>query len=427
MSTFEAIQIKDAEGNLVDGTHPLPTSVDSVYICDVDTTNSDNGGFTGSVTDYFDNLHSVNIDDSTDNPKIIKIWFKHSIQLYSIGFGCDTSGKSFSNVKVKIFGSDEVVRETVDDSANDEKLNSKAYDFAPSKANGVIVEFHTADEINLSNIIIWKVNNVNARLSAVSDLTGATEDVGSFRGALNVHLADVHRISLNRSFTQVDASTTTVSTASDAGDTAIEVADTTGFVVTGKIELTSGSVQEPNIVTITAVTPGTPGTLTLDRPLDNPYPIGAGVEEVVTNMAAGVLGSLAAPLSFRVAPPAGEIWHGLRLLLAATFAAAAADNLFGSQGALTNGLVLRQNLSTGLHTISNWKTNGDIKLDQFDLPYTDKAGPSLFGMNGRFTFKRMDFVPHLVGDNGDFLEILRQDNITLTSLEIKVQGHKVGV
>ena len=366
MSNFEAIQIKDAEGTLIDGTHPLPTSVDSVYICDVDTTNSDNGGFTGSVTDYFDNLHSVNTDDSSDNPKIIKIWFKHSIQLYSIGFGCDTSGKSFSNVKVKIFGSDEVVRETVDDSANDEKLNSKAYDFAPSKANGVIVEFHTADEINLSNIIIWKVNNVNARISAVSDLTGATEDVGSFRGALNVHNSDVHRISLNRKFTQLDTASTTVSTASDAGDTAIEVADTAGFSVADAVELRSNSTQEPNPPTITAIAAGTPGTLTLDRPLDNAYPIGADVERVVTNIAAGVLGSLVAPLSFRVAPPAGEIWHSLRIMIAATFVAAAADNLFGSQGALTNGLVLRQNLSTGLHTISNWKTNAEIKLDMLD-------------------------------------------------------------
>jgi hypothetical protein len=36
------------------------------------------------------------------------------------------------------------------------------------------------------------------------------------------------------------------------------------------------------------------------------------------------------------------------------------------------------------------------------------------------------FVPELIGDNGDHIEFLVQDTITLTTFEVHAQGHKVG-
>jgi hypothetical protein len=111
-------------------------------------------------------------------------------------------------------------------------------------------------------------------------------------------------------------------------------------------------------------------------------------------------------------------------MLSAVFSTAGDDGDFGNQTALTNGLVLRQNLSTGIFTSAVWKTNGELKLDMFDLPYTDKAPAGAFGMNGRFTNKKIDVSYALDGTAGDFLEILRQDDITLTTLEFKAQGHK---
>jgi hypothetical protein len=409
------------------GVHPMPTGNDSIYTSDVDSTNSDIGDFTGDITDFFHDLFSVSENTTPDNPKTIKVWFKHSIQLYSMGFGCNETGKSFSNIKIKLFGSDEFIRETIDDSANNTKFTSKTYDFGPSKANGVIIEFHTADEICLSNIVIWKVNNVNSHILALDSLSGAVAPVGSFKGALNVHQSDVHNFMVNTNFHQHDTAATTVSTATVPGDTGQIVADTAGFSVNDKVEIVSGGVREINGAIITVIAAGAPGTLTYDRPLDNPYPIGATVERIVANLAEGAAGSLASPLSYIVAPPPGEIWHILRVLLSAVYSSAGDDGDFGNQGALTNGLVFRQNLATGLSTISVWKTNGEMKLDFFDLPYTDKAPAGSFGMNGRFTNKKVDVAYELIGDNGDFLEILRQDNITLTTLEFKAQGHKANV
>jgi hypothetical protein len=253
------------------------------------------------------------------------------------------------------------------------------------------------------------------------------QQVGIFRGALNVHQADVHLISINRHFTRFDTATTTVSTASIVGATSLTVADTTGFTVGDFVFINDGSTEEPNDPSITAIAAGAPGTLTLDGPLDNAYPISSGVERVDIDMTLTV-GTLAAPISFIVAPPPGETWHILRLLITATDGSAASDDEFISDPALTNGVVLRQNLSTGFKTISNWKTNSDMKRDMFDVEYSDRAGPSLFGVNARFTFKKIDFVPELIGDNGDFLEILIQDDLTgISSLEVHAQGHKVGV
>lgn len=427
MSDFEAIKLKDEFGNVINSNHPVPVNIDSIYMGDIDTVHSDNGDFSGSITDHFDDLFSVSSNALTDNPKIIKIWFKHSIQLYSMGFGCNESGKNFSNIKIKLFGSDEAIRETIDDSANSSKETSLTFDFGPSKANGVIIEFHTADEIGLSNLIIWKVINVNAQLLALDSFTGVVSPVTSFKGALNTHNGDLHNFVVNENFHQQDTASSTVSTASLPGDTSLVVLDTAGFSQGDNFEVISGNLQEVNGAIITNVPSGAPGTLILDRPLDHAYPIGATVERIVHNLAAGVLGTLAAPLSFIIRPPVGEIWHIQRINLSMLFSTAGDDGKFGNQNALQNGLVLRQNLSTGFATTSIWKTNSDMKLDMFDLPDTDKAPAGTFGMNGRFTNKKIDVTYSLNGTNGDFLEILRQDNITLISLYFKAQGHKSNV
>jgi hypothetical protein len=185
------VKLKNEDDTYVNAVNPMPSNIDSVYLQDVDITHSDNGTFSGGIADYFNDLFSVQSDVSATNPKTIKIWFKHSIQLWSLGFGCNESGKNFSNIKIKLFGSDEFIRETVDDSANNEKFTSKTYDFASSKANGVILEFHTTDEVCLSNLIIWKATNVNAQLIAANENTGfAVPITASPNNNLNVAIAE---------------------------------------------------------------------------------------------------------------------------------------------------------------------------------------------------------------------------------------------
>mgnify|MGYP003643878706 CR=1 FL=1 len=165
--------------------HPLSVSADSIYSMDLDLDNCDNGGFSRTVSNYFEDLKTVAIDASATNPKSIKLWFNRTIQTHTIGFGCDDLTKSFSNIKLSFLGSGEEVRFIWDGSADSTKRNSYLVDLPSLAANGVLIEFYTADEIGLSNIFIAKFNDVFAQLSATKDdntvvAIGAT-DAGNLR------------------------------------------------------------------------------------------------------------------------------------------------------------------------------------------------------------------------------------------------------
>ena len=149
--------------------NPLSISADSIYSMDLDLDNCDNNGFSLSVTNYFEDLKTVSVDASATNPKSIKLWFNRTIQTHTIGFGCDDLTKSFSNIKLSFLGSGEEVRYIWDGSADSTKRNSYLVDLPSLAANGVLIEFYTADEIGLSNIFIAKFNDVFAQLSATKD------------------------------------------------------------------------------------------------------------------------------------------------------------------------------------------------------------------------------------------------------------------
>jgi len=158
-----------SDGRDVGAQYPLSTSVDSIYSMDLDLDNCDNGGFSRTVSNYFEDLKTVNVDASATNPKSIKLWFNRTTQTHTIGFGCDDLTKSFSNIKLSFLGSGEEVRYIWDGSADSTKRNSYLIDLPSLAANGVLIEFYTADEIGLSNIFVAKFNDVFAQLSAAKD------------------------------------------------------------------------------------------------------------------------------------------------------------------------------------------------------------------------------------------------------------------
>lgn len=168
VNAIDARLITD-DGRDVGAQYPLSTSADSIYSMDLDLDYCDNGGFSRTVSNYFEDLKTVNVDASATNPKSIKLWFNRTIQTHTIGFGCDDLTKSFSNIKLSFLGSGEEVRYTWDGSADSTKRNSYLIDLPSLAANGVLIEFYTADEIALSNIYIAKFNDVFAQLSAAKD------------------------------------------------------------------------------------------------------------------------------------------------------------------------------------------------------------------------------------------------------------------
>ena len=248
------------------------------------------------------------------------------------------------------------------------------------------------------------------------------EGVSVHGGALDVHDADIHSAMFNEYFHQHTATVTTLSVAASAGDTSIEVTSIAGFAKGNFLQLENGIV-EPTFPQISVIPAGT--TLILDRPLDQDLPIGANVTKLLVDM--NVVGTLANPQIFEVVPDNTEFWHIISFILSATFPTAAADDLFGDGTALPNGCTLRgYNGTTGLYrTFTNWKTNADIKLDMYDLPYTDKAGGTNHGMNGNGDIhNRTGAVPKLDATKGDRLELLIQDDLSaLVTFRLKAQGH----
>jgi len=269
------------------------------------------------------------------------------------------------------------------------------------------------------------ITNVNKGLG---DLSGTFDNVTTYRGVMNVNSAWVHRKIVNETFHQHDG-TTSLNSAATAGDTSISVDDTTGFIVGDEIKLeeTVAGVgfQEIGLMTITIVAAGTPGTLTLDRPLGFDYTTAAVASNVESNMTLAV-GTLASPQIYEIYPPPGTVWQFTRVLFSITDATAPDDGKFGGMLALTNGVSLRATTESGRTVIfGNWKTNGDMKLDMYDVTYTDKALAGNHGVNGRWTFTRAEVVAELNGDADPVqkLEVLIQDDLTdLITFTMRAQG-----
>ena len=240
----------------------------------------------------------------------------------------------------------------------------------------------------------------------------------------------MHRKIVNETFHQDTATSTTLNTAATASDTSISVVDTAGFTSGNEIQISETvagtGIQEIGLMTITAISAGTPGTLTLDRPLGNDYTTSAVIMEVISNMA--VVGTLASPEAFEVEAPPGTTWQLTRILISIISDSSPTDVTFGDISALANGVAIRATTAAGRTvTFANWKINGDMKLDMYDVVYTDpaRAGPGAYGINGRWTFTKSKVVAELDGDASPIqkMEILVQDDLSsLSSFKIRAQG-----
>lgn len=408
--------------NKLDAGVQYPLSVDGarVYVKDVDISNSDNGDFSGAITDYFDSLKTVNSDASATNPKVIKIWFNESIQTNSIGFGCDDLNKSFSNIKIKALGSGEEVRYTKDLSTDDTKRNSYLVGLVPLAMNGVQIEFHTTDEIGLSNLIIFKSGNINARIQAVNEVTGELENINSFGGALNITDGFVHKAMVNEYFTRDVGPSTTLAAITEVGDTDITVADSTGIIIGDMIKAGTTFLREVGVMTVTNVVSN---IITLDRPIAQELPIGTVVKEVENNMASSV-GTLTSPVIYELAPPPGIIWQITTLLITITDNLVMDDGKFGGITAFTNGVVGVAKTTAGrTANIANWKTNGDMMGDMYLVEYNDRAPAGGYGLRGKWDLTSVGIIAEINGDEGEYIRVLIQDDGTgNASFRIKAQG-----
>lgn len=241
----------------------------------------------------------------------------------------------------------------------------------------------------------------------------------TYKGFLSVHQAEAHDRLVNELFHRHTSVNSTVAVASLPGAVSVELTDTTGFIDGDPVQINNGQVE----TTFPIITDNTANVLTFDRPLDFGYDIGDTVEVVHTDLRTDI-GSLATPVVHILKPEPGVVWYINRIILAMTHSAESTDDKFGGITALTNGVVLRANINGQYGSFTNWKTNEDIILDMFDVNYSAKAGPSLFGTSARGSFSRVGVLVRLDGDVGDFMDVLVQDDLQLlTSFFINGQGY----
>ena len=257
VNAIDAKLITDS-GVAVGAQHPIATSADSIYASDLDLAYCDNGGFSGNISNYFNNLKVVNNDASATNPKSIKLWFNRTLQTHTMGFGCDDLTKTFSNIKLKFLGSGEEVRYTWDGSADSTKRNSYLVELPALALNGVIIEFHTADEVGLSNIYMAKVNDVFAQLSATKDddtvIAISATDSGNLRvtdaeSGLAIAKGDVvghtfiHKYGRSPDFDNTDGDVSIWDGADDGGTDEMQYNYSTSAIIDSLVSSNAGDTQ----------------------------------------------------------------------------------------------------------------------------------------------------------------------------------------
>lgn len=262
-----------------------------------------------------------------------------------------------------------------------------------------------------------------AVLTGLDDITSVFENIISYRGALQVDQALVHRAGISEHAKRDLGAATTLDVAASAGDTTINVADTTGFTVGDLVRLSDTTVTERSHFHIVAVSAGV--SLTLNRPIDNDFEVGDDVTEVQIGMNQN--GSLASPISFRVTPSSSERFQITRIMTTMLDDSSMDDGKFGGLNALTNGVAIRTVTNGVTRTLTHWNSNADLKEDMYDVTYSAKAPAGQFGLSSRWTFTKGEFVVDLDGATSDYFEVLIQDDLTgLLDFEVKAQGRLFG-
>jgi len=218
----------------------------------------------------------------------------------------------------------------------------------------------------------------------------------------------------------------TVPTIGDGTVYQITVADATGFVVGDYIHVNTTSVEttHPKITAISS--PTGVSTFTLDRRLDRAHSIGDAISKAILNLATITTGAMATPVEYYAGPPVGEVWYITRLIISMTHGTAGDLGKFGGITALPNGILIRVKINGMYSTLTNWKTNMDMKADVYDVVFDDRAsGSGIYSTSAKGDFKAIGVEVRLDGALSDRIELYVQDNLTgIVTLTAKAHGHK---
>jgi len=173
-TTRKETKLIDENGLDISLQNPLQVDGDSVHAVDIWEAESDMNGFSGKMTDLFDNLHSLVVDNSATNPKHLLIHFNRTTVISSISLGAFTG--DFSNVKIVILVSGGGEIPIIDESSDNTKYSSRNFELPIIGFNSMRIEFYTADAVTVSNVFMPKVTSASSRIQGV-DPTGAYQNV----------------------------------------------------------------------------------------------------------------------------------------------------------------------------------------------------------------------------------------------------------
>jgi len=154
--------------------YPLPIDGDSVYVKDLDIDNCTADGFifdigTGTesevIEDMLKSVFAGKSNASSDNPKTIYLQFNRPVLTSSFGIN-SAPGKTFSNTKI-VLGQGEFTWTAYDDSGDSPTHDIFLFPIEPVKFSSMEITFHTANEIGIGLIGIFKNIEVAARIQAL--------------------------------------------------------------------------------------------------------------------------------------------------------------------------------------------------------------------------------------------------------------------
>jgi len=256
---------------------------------------------------------------------------------------------------------------------------------------------------------------------------GSGNAISSTLGTLDVHTQSVHYEIINMHAVKDEANTDTLDSNASVGDSTIEVSNSSQYAVGNHITIVEGTTAESDILRVQATDGTDPGTLTLDRPLENAFTTASTVISEVDRDLSNGNGTIAAPVVYQIAPPSDETWHIRAVILHIEDGTEPTIDKFGGIASLTNGIVIRQNNGTK-RNLAVIRRNGDMKeyFGAEHVSFIQKSGGGDWATNGFWEFATHSrAIVRLVGATSDTLQIIIQDDLTdLSEFEVIIQGHK---
>ena len=175
------VTLANDEGTTIDVQNPLPTDGDSIYKKDIDLSRSVLDGFSGVITDIFDDSSSSIINSSGDNPKGYTVYFKRPITTAEIIISAGQGG-TFSNAKLYLYDIAGNERLSKDNSTDSTLYTEYVFNNRPQTFIGYRLEFHTINTINIAFNCVHKSIEVHSTLKVLDSDTGLLIDVDGHRG-----------------------------------------------------------------------------------------------------------------------------------------------------------------------------------------------------------------------------------------------------